>query len=335
MAIARLVAAIFVILSSALAAQQVPWVPLTIIVTEWHSDEVTLADRTGNHFEVSLTSGTTKIVGETDREGKAVLFLTPGKYLLSITNQEYVPWTETIIMQNLLDRTIHASMQIDCNDEGVVCDGPGYPDLASPSEEAYPQFPLPPGVSIPLPVPATPVFVYTAHNARAERDTKSQTEKLLAEHDLGQWSFTHAVIIDKQAAVHDHSALTLHTGYHHRDDELLSDYLQGQLMFFLTSRPENTQAAVLDLEHLYPTAAASDVKAPYASPYRRLLIGWLLQQAESAALGNERATEILSLQSGDHGWVDEAIAKDGGKIEAVLRENGLDNPDARISESGQ
>jgi hypothetical protein len=78
------------------------------------------------------------------------------------------------------------------------------------------------------------VTIRTAHDSAAELATKAQLERLIAAHDLRQWTFTHEIVIDEKSIPHSHPVLTLHTRHLKQDDELLSTYLHEQLHWFLT-----------------------------------------------------------------------------------------------------
>src|ERR1700752_4894396 len=94
--------------------------------------------------------------------------------------------------------------------------------------------------------------IRTAHNSAPELATKTQLERLIAAHDLRQWTFTHEIVIDEKSIPHSHPVLTLHTRHLKQDDELLSTYLHEQLHWFLTRHPAEARAAEEDLKALYP-----------------------------------------------------------------------------------
>src|SRR5262249_41578681 len=136
--------------------------------------------------------------------------------------------------------------------------------------------------------------VGTAHNSAPELATKAQLERLIAAHDLRQWTFTREVIIDEKSIPHSHPVLTLHTRHLKQDDELLSTYLHEQLHWFFTRHPEQTKAAEKELMEMYPKVPAGYPEGANdtESTYLHLLVCRLEQQADRAVLGEQRTAEV-------------------------------------------
>ncbi|HEY1895308.1 MAG TPA: hypothetical protein VGG62_03505 [Terracidiphilus sp.] len=182
------------------------------------------------------------------------------------------------------------------------------------------------------------VTIRTAHDSAPELATKAQLERLIAAHDLSQWTFTHEIVIDEKSIPHSHPVLTLHTRHLKQDDELLSTYLHEQLHWFLTRHPAETRAAEQDLTKLYPKVpvgypgGANDTE----STYLHLLVCQLEQQADRAVLGERRTGEVMQFWAGDHyRWVYRTVLQDEAKIEDILKRNHLDTPDARRPDQTQ
>lgn len=176
------------------------------------------------------------------------------------------------------------------------------------------------------------VIIRTAHDSAPELATKTQLERLIAAHDLRQWTFTHEIVIDEKSIPHSHPVLTLHTRHVKQDDELLSTYLHEQLHWFLTGHPAETRAAEQDLTKLYPKVPVGypDGANDTESTYLHLLVCQLEQQADRAVLGDERTGEVMVFWAGDHyRWVYRTVMQDEAKIEDILKRNHLDTPDAR------
>src|SRR5215472_7467785 len=174
------------------------------------------------------------------------------------------------------------------------------------------------------PVPA--LTIRTAHNSAPEFATKAQLERLIAAHDLRQWTFTREIVIDEKSIPHSHPVLTLHTRHLKQDDDLLSTYLHEQLHWFLTRHPAETKAAEQDLVKLYPNVpvgypeGANDTE----STYLHLLVCRLEQQADRAVLGEERTAEVMRFWAGDHyRWVYRTVLADGARIDEILERHGL------------
>jgi hypothetical protein len=178
------------------------------------------------------------------------------------------------------------------------------------------------------------VTIRTAHDSAPELATKSQLERLLATHDLRQWTFTNEILIDEKSIPHSHPVLTLHTRHLKQDDELLSTYLHEQLHWFFTRYPTEIKAAEQDLGKLYPEVpvgypeGANDTE----STYLHLLVCRLEQRADLAVLGEQRTAAAMQFWAGDHyRWVYRTVLADSAKIDDIVKRHGLADPDARIS----
>jgi hypothetical protein len=176
------------------------------------------------------------------------------------------------------------------------------------------------------------VTIRTEHDSAPELATKAELERLIAAHDLSQWTFTHEIVIDEKSIPHSHPVLTLHTRHLKQDDELLSTYLHEQLHWFLTGHPAETKAAEQDLMKLYPQVPVGypDGANNTESTYLHLLVCQLEQQADRAVLGEQRTGQVMQFWAADHyRWVYRTVLQDEAKIEDILKRNHLDTPDAR------
>ena len=223
-----------------------------------------------------------------------------------------------------------AVQPVGCNDS--VCDPISADSIEMRIERpaAAPFFPL---LSL-----ESPVTIHTQHNSKPELATKAQLERLMAAHDLRQWTFTHEVVVDETSIPHSHPVLTLHTRHLKQDDELLSTYLHEQLHWFLAAHEEATRDAEEDLKKLYPNVPSGYPEGAQdtQSTYLHLLVCWLEEQADRAVLGEQRTAGVMQFWAGDHyRWVYRTVLADGPKIEEVLKKHGLSLPDARVSDSSQ
>lgn len=318
-----LIAALTVaILSTSLTAQQPKQVPITIKVT----------DQTGAvlggaavRIDDSFAKSAPRV--DTDYSGLAVVDLTPGSHLISISARGFANWAIQFDVQEGANQPIEATLRF--GPQIVECGPCVVADPVIPLDRSTIDY------SIPVHVLESPVSVYTAHNSRDERATKSQLERLIAENDLGKWTFTHTVVINKHAEAHSDPRITLPAKFE-GSDQLLSAYLQEQMEWFLASHPVATQAALDELRMQFgnpqptPGQDASDSQLPY----RSLLIGVLGRHADRAALGNERTDALLRLSVGNRNdWTAQTAVKDRAQIEAVLKRHDLDSPDAHIENS--
>lgn len=115
-----------------------------------------------------------------------------------------------------------------------------------------------------------------------------------------------------------------------RDDDLLiSTFLHEQIHWFLVARSRDTDAAVADLELLFP-----DVPTGYPSGsgdptgnYIHLIVNFLEYQACKETLGELRARQAMEFWAVDHyTWIYGAVLQHGAATSAILRRHGLELP---------
>ncbi len=144
--------------------------------------------------------------------------------------------------------------------------------------------------------------ITTLRGSPREAATKAQLERLLSAYDLAQWTFTGRVVIDDKSVPHSHPVLTLHTRHLRDDDLLLSTYCHEQLHWWLTANPEQTAAAVADIQAAFPNlpvgyphgAEDADGNAVH------VLVAWLEWQALQATLGELKARQVMTFWADDH-----------------------------------
>ena len=72
------------------------------------------------------------------------------------------------------------------------------------------------------------IEIELAHGSQAEEATRDALLRLVGEHDVSAWLYTHRVIIDQTAIPHSHPVLTLHTRHLGEDEHLLSTFVHEQ-----------------------------------------------------------------------------------------------------------
>lgn len=173
------------------------------------------------------------------------------------------------------------------------------------------------------------ITIRTEHGSPAEVAAEEQLRRLLSDYDLKSWTFTREIMIDERAIPHSHPVLTLHTKHLKQDDEMVSTYVHEQLHWFLSEHPTETQAAMRDLIHQYPTVPVGFPQGAQDrdSTYLHLLVCRLEQQADLKLLGPARTDSVMQFWAKDHyTWIYQTVLEDGPQIDAVLKLHHLDSP---------
>jgi hypothetical protein len=170
------------------------------------------------------------------------------------------------------------------------------------------------------------ISVRHAGDAR-ELQTKSQLERLMAQHDLSKWLFTKKVLIDRDAGIpHSHPVLTLDTDYLKDDELLLSTFVHEQIHWFMMQRHEQTEKAMAELRVMFPQAPKGppDGARDEVSTYLHLLVCYLEYQADRELLGELRARQVIEFWATHHyRWVYRQVLDEGRKLGAVVRKHRL------------
>lgn len=173
---------------------------------------------------------------------------------------------------------------------------------------------------------ALPVNIETAHDNAAERETATLLEGLLRRYDVSRWVFTQRVRIEEGVIPHSHPVLTIHTRHRQQELLLLSTFLHEQLHWFLESRPKAREAAVADLEKIFPKVPVGfpDGGDSRRSTYEHLLVTYLEGESMSVVVGEARSKEAMRFWEGDHyRWIYEASRTHRKEIHKVVRRHGL------------
>ncbi len=151
-----------------------------------------------------------------------------------------------------------------------------------------------------------------AHDSEAERQTRDQLLRLVAERDVARWLYTREIVIDETEIPHSHPVLTLHTRHLGDDAMLLSTFIHEQFHWLEDGETLSAfRAAMRDFGELYPDApgreggGARDVE----STYRHLIVCDLEVQGLSHLLGEERARAVLASIT-HYEWIYERVLHD-------------------------
>jgi hypothetical protein len=166
--------------------------------------------------------------------------------------------------------------------------------------------------------------VRLAHGSEAERDTREQLLRLVAEHDVEDWLFTREILIDQTQIPHSHPVLTLHTRHLGDDLALLSTFIHEQFHWLEDGETLDAfRAAMRDFGGLFPevpdssNGGARDVE----STYRHLLVCDLELQGMSRLVGETRARETLAAIP-HYEWIYERVLDDP-RIRQVSERHGF------------
>lgn len=172
------------------------------------------------------------------------------------------------------------------------------------------------------------MMIETRRGSRAELAMKDLIERLLREHDLSAFAFTHRVRIDERAVPHSHPTLTLSTRFMVRTvDGVLADFLHEQLHWFVAEhRPEARRAARQwrEMFGALPRRRHGGARTR-RSTRLHLTVNWLEYEALACVLGRTRATETIAAKADGkiYPWVYRQVLDRHRPIGHVLREVGL------------
>jgi hypothetical protein len=178
------------------------------------------------------------------------------------------------------------------------------------------------------PAPTPAITVRLARDDERSRNTQAQLLRLLHDYDLKRWYFTNTILIDSnpEAIPHSLPTLTLSTRFIKDHDLLLATFLHEQLHWFLLKKPVATEAAIVDLELMYPNAPAGPPEGAHDShaTYLHLLVCYLEARALTEVVGELRAKLILEFWTTDHyRWVYRTVLADAEKLTQVAVHHGL------------
>jgi hypothetical protein len=167
------------------------------------------------------------------------------------------------------------------------------------------------------------------HGSASEHETSLKLLGLLARHDLRPWLITRTIAIDEDAIPHSHPVLTLSTRHRRDDGLLLSNLVHEQLHWFVNGEPDAMNAALAELEALYPRPPLDPPEGAGTrfSTYLHLVIAWLEFDAVRRLVGAFEAERIAVFGSRDHyKWVHRTFLADRETIGALLVRHGLRPP---------
>jgi hypothetical protein len=173
---------------------------------------------------------------------------------------------------------------------------------------------------------ASSLTVTLAHGSETEARTRDQLERLVREHDVERWVYTHAVVIDDDAIPHSHPVLTLHARHLDDDDLLLSTFLHEQAHWWLEAHERETEAAVSALRSAFPALPVGFPEGASSehSSYEHLIVDHLEHVALRCVVGDGRAAHAFAFWETDHYRALYAIEREHEpELEAIVARAGL------------
>ncbi|HEX7048342.1 MAG TPA: hypothetical protein VF275_12295 [Gammaproteobacteria bacterium] len=155
---------------------------------------------------------------------------------------------------------------------------------------------------------------------------RDQLERLQERYDLEPYLFTYKVHVDRTQVPHSHPVLTLHTRHAGENDLLLSTFLHEQIHWYLSGRLMQVNAAIAELQRLYPQVPAGFPEGARnaRSSYLHLIVNQLEYHALADVIGKERADAAFEFWRDDHyTWIYQKIFEDGRAIDALLARHNL------------
>src|SRR3954463_5742905 len=177
---------------------------------------------------------------------------------------------------------------------------------------------------------APDVTIRLTNGDEREQAAETQLRRLLTTWDLSRWLFTRTIQIQSGAIPHSHPVLTVNTQYLDNDIPQVATVIHEELHWFLVQHSAETDAAIAELEALYPSVpeAPPDGANGRRSTYLHLLDCLLEFDGVRGLLGDDTARRTLGTFP-YYRWVYREVLEHPAPIRQILRTHGLDAPDAR------
>ncbi len=174
-----------------------------------------------------------------------------------------------------------------------------------------------------------PINVRLHHEIRAEREAQARQE-LLALHqkyNLERWIFTREVIVESGAIPHSHPVLTVNTRYLGDEIGALSAYLHEQLHWYAVENEAAVDAAIADLEEIFPDApvGGADGARDKNSTYLHLIVCMLEFDALTELFGEAAAREELGSKR-FYQWIYAQVLENEAPIRNIMKNNNISPP---------
>jgi hypothetical protein len=169
--------------------------------------------------------------------------------------------------------------------------------------------------------------IRTAHGYPQEEQRKEQMERLARKYDLGKYTITRDIVIERGAMNHSSPVLTLNLRFLDNDELALSAYVHEQGHWLLMQRFREENAALF--EDLQSTFPGLDYRQPQGdgdlrSSYFHIAVCMLEWQAMEQLTGEKRARSVIEWKQHDHYTEIYAILlQHREQVEGVLDRHGV------------
>ncbi len=169
--------------------------------------------------------------------------------------------------------------------------------------------------------------IKTKHGLPEEEQRKQQMERLAKQYDLGKYTITRDIMIDRGAMNHSSPVLTLNLRFLDNDDLALSAYVHEQGHWLLMERYRADNPALFeDLHRNFPNLEyrTPEGDGEIRSSYFHIAVCMLEWQAMEQLVGPERARKVIEWKQRDHyTGIYALLLSHREQVESVLNRHGV------------
>ena len=171
------------------------------------------------------------------------------------------------------------------------------------------------------------LLITTKSGTALEERGREQLLRLVEDHDVDRWIFTHEVVIESGVIPHSHPVLTLNTRFVDDDRKQLAMFLHEQFHWYTFERGDQMGAAMAEVRERFPTVPVGKPEGAHSefSTYIHLVVCYLELQAVTELQGESFARASLAANE-NYTWIYEQVLSDDGFIKGVLQRHGLSLP---------
>jgi hypothetical protein len=172
------------------------------------------------------------------------------------------------------------------------------------------------------------VHIRAASGTEYERQAVAQLARLLQHYDLKRWTHQTEILVQQGAGARNRGGvLRLSTRYTDDDDWALSVYVHEQGHLYFDGKGADREAAIADLDALYPDAP-DNMKDGGARTRRDTLLHLavcLLEYDAMVSLVGQERTRALFRRKDVYPWVYAHVLSGESRLRAVMAKNHLDD----------